>query len=317
VFESNVTADITPQLLISAPTGIKRLQLLEQTSWTLGRHPSNLIQLLDNSISRHHAKIEILQERHFFLVDLGSRNGSAVNQQPVSRPVLLKHGDRIHLGQTELFFEQSLFQPADSTGIDKVDIVMLHQSALQGTIWQELLLSQDLSLRWETGATDLKHDIEHRVETQRLPKILIIDVQAYSGNLSTFCRWSQQHHPDLAILLFDSTQRQIALDERQQMMTLGCVDFLPAFRDPNLLDNVAGVVVHLNLVLRAFQDRALRQDKLFLALKKLEELFQLASDLPVASVPTPQPVAVAQSNGAVTPPAVEMQDMTMITRHSR
>ncbi|PZD71639.1 Glycogen accumulation regulator GarA [Acaryochloris thomasi RCC1774] len=312
-----MTADTTPQLLISAPTGIKRLQLLAQTSWTLGRHPSSLIQLLDNSISRHHARIEVLQGRHFFLVDLGSRNGSTVNQQPVSKPVLLKHGDRIHLGQTELFFEQSLFYPADVAAMDRADIVMLHQSSLQGKIWQELLLSQNLSLRWETGATNLRHDIEHRVKTQKLPKILIIDVQAYSGSLASFCRWSQEHHPDLAILLFDSTQRQIALEERQQMTALGCIDFLPAFREPNLLDNVAGVVVHLNLVSRAFRDTTLRQDKLFLTLKKLEELLQLASNLPVAaSVPVPQPVAVPHQE-VVTPPTLEMQDMTMITRHSK
>ncbi len=309
-------ADTTPQLLISAPAGIKRLQLLNQTSWTLGRHPSSLIQLLDNSISRHHARIEVLQDRHFFLVDLGSRNGSTVNQQLVSTPVLLKHGDRIHLGQTELFFEQSLFLPENSTADNKADIVMLHKSALQGKIWQELLLSQNLSVHWETGATDLKQDIEQRATAQQLPTILIIDVQAYSGNLVSFCRWSQQNHPDISVLLFDSTQRQIALDERQKMTALGCIDFLPAFREPKLLDNVAGVVVHLNLAARAFQDRTLRQDKLFLALRNLEDLLQSASQLPVANVPAPQPVAAAQSNGVTAPLPEDMQDMTMVTRQS-
>ncbi|MGF1604076.1 MAG: FHA domain-containing protein [Thermosynechococcaceae cyanobacterium] len=91
-FGIDVTA-ATPQLLVHLSTGLERQPLLGQTTWTLGRHPSNLLSFPENSISRYHAKIEILQHRHCFLVDLNSRNGSVVNQHPVSTPVFLKHGD--------------------------------------------------------------------------------------------------------------------------------------------------------------------------------------------------------------------------------
>ncbi len=313
-----MTAATTPQLLICTPTGVERFSLLDQSTWTLGRHPSNSIPLKDNSISRYHAKLEVLQEECIFLVDLNSRNGSTVNQQPVSKPVLLKHGDRLHLGRTEFLFEQSLFFPPEHP-TDVPQVVMLHDSALQGKIWQDVLLSQKLSVRWVTQATNLQYEIEQGAVVQQLPNVLLIDVQAYCGDLEAFCRWSQQQHPDLAILLIDSEQRQIPLNDRQQMTSLGCIDFLPAFREPNLLDNVAGVVVHLNLVLRAFNNQTLRQDKLFLSLKKLEDLLKLASSLPTAtsSATPPSPSDLAKGTTGMTSPVVDLQDFTMISRHSR
>ena len=40
----------------------------------------------------------------FYLIDLGSRNGTFVNGRRVSIPVTLTHGDRLTLGQTEFDF---------------------------------------------------------------------------------------------------------------------------------------------------------------------------------------------------------------------
>ncbi|MGB7413190.1 MAG: FHA domain-containing protein [Thermosynechococcaceae cyanobacterium] len=287
-----------------------------QTTWTLGRHPSNLLSFPDNSISRYHAKIEVLQNRHFFLVDLNSRNGSVVNQHPVSTPVFLKHGDLISLGHQSLQFEHSLFLPQEQP-TDLSQILMVHQSALQGKIWQEVLLSQNLTVCWEASAATLRHSLDQRAATQALPQALIIDIPAFKDDLEAFCRWCQQQHPTLALVLMNSQQRQIPLEERQQMIALGCLDVLPAFREP-ILDNVAGVVVHLNLILRVFTDKTLRQDKLFLALRKFEDLMATVAKLPVAG-PVHRPVAVTSNAGVPIVPPVnqEFQDLTMITRSTR
>lgn len=311
-----MTADLYPQLIISGPTRTERLQLRDHTCWTLGRHSSNQIHLSEHSISRHHAKFEFVGGQHVFLADLKSRNGTTVNQQPVSDAVLLKHGDRIHVGQTELIFEHSLFLPPEriTDATHKADVVMMHHSSLQGTIWQEVLLSQALSVRWEAPTADLKHVIERDATTQQAPRMLIIDIRAYGGDLENFCHWCRHRHPNLAILLMDSHQRQIPPDSRQQVTTLGCIDLLPAFREPKLMDNVAGIVVHLNLVLRAFPTHMLRQDKLFLALKTLETLIQTGLQLPVATVSTPAPPKPKYPEPL---PTEELQDLTTITRRSK
>lgn len=60
--------------------------------------------LPDRWISRNHAMLQCMDTGEFYLIDLGSRNGSFVNGRRVSIPVTLHHGDRLTFGQTELEF---------------------------------------------------------------------------------------------------------------------------------------------------------------------------------------------------------------------
>ncbi|MBK9137619.1 MAG: adenylate/guanylate cyclase domain-containing protein [Verrucomicrobia bacterium] len=78
---------------------------------SLGRAPGNDIPLADSRVSRRHAIIHAQGENEFWLVDLGSSNGTAVNARRVSQPVRLRDGDRVRLGPFELTFRQ----PADSS----------------------------------------------------------------------------------------------------------------------------------------------------------------------------------------------------------
>ncbi len=48
--------------------------------------------------------LQCMDNGEFYLIDLGSRNGSFVNGRRVSIPVILHHGDRLTFGQTELTF---------------------------------------------------------------------------------------------------------------------------------------------------------------------------------------------------------------------
>ncbi len=79
---------------------------LRQTN-TLGRHPSNTIQLLDKIVSKEHCVIE-LRGSTFFLRDLGSLNGTFVNRERVPAEGIreLADGDEIALGQTKARFEE-------------------------------------------------------------------------------------------------------------------------------------------------------------------------------------------------------------------
>ena len=67
----------------------------------LGREPDNDLTLPDKKASRHHA---ILQRQGvvYQITDLGSANGTYVNGQRIAQPTLLKNGDILLIGDTQL-----------------------------------------------------------------------------------------------------------------------------------------------------------------------------------------------------------------------
>lgn len=99
-----VTLQPTPHLLVRSEAGDQYLPLVGGTCWTIGRGNDNNFVLSDRWISRNHAMLQQMETGEFYLIDLGSRNGTFVNGRRVSIPVTLKHGDRIAFGQKELMF---------------------------------------------------------------------------------------------------------------------------------------------------------------------------------------------------------------------
>jgi hypothetical protein len=74
---------------------------------TIGRSPSNEIVLPHDTISRNHALIQAQKQNEFWLVDLGSSNGTFLNGQRVKQAVLLHDQDQILIGQFCLIFHQA------------------------------------------------------------------------------------------------------------------------------------------------------------------------------------------------------------------
>ena len=70
----------------------------------IGRDAQNTIVLADNQVSRRHAMVQCGPAGEFFLADLGSRNGTWVNQRRVTSLVALRPGDRITIGGAEILF---------------------------------------------------------------------------------------------------------------------------------------------------------------------------------------------------------------------
>ncbi len=79
------------------------------SSATLGRAPDNSIVLPDVAVSAHHAAIRN-EGGQWWLEDLRSTNGTAVNDQWISEPAILYPGDSIRLGDVMLTLEVD--QPA-------------------------------------------------------------------------------------------------------------------------------------------------------------------------------------------------------------
>lgn len=71
---------------------------------TLGRHPDCEVCLKSNTVSRYHARITLTDNGYYEIEDLGSGNGTYVNNLLVRDPRLLQSGDQISIGPFLLEF---------------------------------------------------------------------------------------------------------------------------------------------------------------------------------------------------------------------
>src|SRR5437588_3412589 len=84
--------------------------LLAQSATTIGRLPDNNIQIDNLAVSGHHAKIA-WEKDHYEIEDLGSLNGTYVNDERVGKATL-KHGDRVKIGKHLVEFKNDGVLPA-------------------------------------------------------------------------------------------------------------------------------------------------------------------------------------------------------------
>jgi pSer/pThr/pTyr-binding forkhead associated (FHA) protein len=86
----------------------------------IGRADDCQVTLFDPSVSRHHARI-IVDEQRAIIEDLGSLNGCRVNGARIVNSIDLVEGDRIRIGTQELVFggacESSHVQRRDTGSI--------------------------------------------------------------------------------------------------------------------------------------------------------------------------------------------------------
>ncbi len=94
----------TPHLLLNTAKGKRYFPLAGKHYWTIGRGRDNDFAIGDHCISRNHAILQSTETGDFLLIDLGSRNGTFVNDRRVSIPVTLQSGDKVTFGKTEMAF---------------------------------------------------------------------------------------------------------------------------------------------------------------------------------------------------------------------
>jgi adenylate cyclase len=80
-----------------------------------GRSRSSAIVIPSDKASRNHATIHLQDNGEFWLIDLGSVNGTFLNDSRVSRPLRLKDGDRIVIAEIGFKFRQSAHPGIDVT----------------------------------------------------------------------------------------------------------------------------------------------------------------------------------------------------------
>ncbi len=85
----------------------------------VGRAGDNTIVLDEKTVSSHHARISF-QHGQWWLEDLGSKNGTGVNDLDVEDPLVVTFGDRIRLGNVKMLLQsgsppsQALAAPTES-----------------------------------------------------------------------------------------------------------------------------------------------------------------------------------------------------------
>lgn len=69
----------------------------------IGRDPASAVCLNDSSVSRAHARITI-KDGQAHVEDLESKNGTSVQNEPLTGPRLLADGDEIEFGHVKGWF---------------------------------------------------------------------------------------------------------------------------------------------------------------------------------------------------------------------
>ena len=105
--ERNVISQLNPEsamlIIHRAPNRGERF-LLNSPETSIGRSGDNDVLLDDVTVSRKHANIRRAGER-FELIDLGSLNGTYVNNNSIARATL-NSGDEIQFGKFHMLFVQ-------------------------------------------------------------------------------------------------------------------------------------------------------------------------------------------------------------------
>jgi transcriptional regulator with GAF, ATPase, and Fis domain len=114
----------------------------------IGRDLSSDLCIKDRALSRHHCRV-VLENGTYVVEDMGSRNGTMVNDRPAEKHIL-KDGDRIQIGGSLLLFVEGEWPRQiearldDGTGITKASA----QVSLEGAMYA---LARDLGILLKIG----------------------------------------------------------------------------------------------------------------------------------------------------------------------
>jgi type III secretion system YscD/HrpQ family protein len=143
--------------VISGPNTGAEFTLSPNTSYILGKDPTTCdVVFYDLSVSREHAKMQVLENEALFIEDLNSRNGTLINGEPIVEAQEIFPQDLIALGTTSFLM---------------IDRHQVHETILSSvveppkeeekpTILEEELLSQKKTLpkkSWKDLVIPTKH----------------------------------------------------------------------------------------------------------------------------------------------------------------
>jgi pSer/pThr/pTyr-binding forkhead associated (FHA) protein len=102
------------QLVVKQGPDVGKVYELSSNEVTLGRDINNNIVINDAEISRNHCRF-VLQGDGYVLEDLGSTNGTFVNEQRISGQATLHSGESIRVGENVVLVYEAAGLDADAT----------------------------------------------------------------------------------------------------------------------------------------------------------------------------------------------------------
>jgi pSer/pThr/pTyr-binding forkhead associated (FHA) protein len=99
--------------------GLERAYKLEELN-LIGRANDNTIVLNDGTVSGYHARISYQQDQ-WWLEDLGSRNGTMLNEIHVTEPLVITYGDELQFGNIRLRLSSGSMPEATSHHVQSED----------------------------------------------------------------------------------------------------------------------------------------------------------------------------------------------------
>ena len=91
--------------IVDRAGAVERRHALDENGVVIGRRSSSGLSLTDPEVSRRHAQIEY-RGGQYYLLDLGSMNGTLVNGRLIDEPHPLADGDTIVVGHSRLRFRR-------------------------------------------------------------------------------------------------------------------------------------------------------------------------------------------------------------------
>lgn len=98
VVEEDVTFQAFPKVIVEEGPEPGRVVALSGSEFVVGREAGNDLVINSPSVSRRHLRIFLMGNR-YMVEDLGSSNGTFVNDRRISAPTPLNSGDALHLGK--------------------------------------------------------------------------------------------------------------------------------------------------------------------------------------------------------------------------
>ncbi len=99
---ADLPADRGVLLVRSGPQAGLRVRLTDSVTH-LGRHPESEVYLDDITVSRRHVEVE-RRDGGYVVRDVGSLNGTYVNQQRIDGETPIVNGDELQVGKFKLMF---------------------------------------------------------------------------------------------------------------------------------------------------------------------------------------------------------------------
>jgi predicted component of type VI protein secretion system len=128
-------ADLILEIIEGGEPG-RQVELVDSVE--LGRDASVGVTLEDDQVSRHHARISV-QGGQAVAEDLGSTNGTYVNDQPIGGPRPLQAGDKIRVGGTVLELRTTQQVSIQATAVRPIpQVTAVGQGVLQPATPAEL-----------------------------------------------------------------------------------------------------------------------------------------------------------------------------------